>query len=272
MRSAYTKTGTILDQILERKIVEVAERKTFIAMSEIVSYVENELAGEQTRDFVAALRKPGEVALIAEVKKASPSKGVLIENFDPVSIARTYAENGAAAISVLTDKPFFQGDLKYIFDVREATSIPVLCKDFIIDPYQVYAGRAAGADAVLLIVAALTDGQLTELRHQAERLNMAALVEVHDEQELERALKTGATLIGINNRDLKTFEVDVQTTARIAKAVPQGITLVAESGIKNGADVKRMGELGAHAVLVGEALVTSSDMAVAVREMVKQDR
>lgn len=270
---SYIPTGTILDQILERKVTEVNDQKTFIALSEITSYVERELADDPVRDFVAALHRPNdEVALIAEVKKASPSKGVLIENFDPVAIAETYSTNGAAAISVLTDKPFFQGDLKYIFDVREATGLPVLRKDFIIDPYQVYAGRAAGADAILLIVAALADSQMAELRHLIETLRMSALVEVHDETELERALKAGASLIGVNNRDLKSFEVDLDTTARIARQVPSDVTLVAESGIRNGADVTRMGQLGAHAVLVGEALVTAPDMAAAVREMVGQRR
>lgn len=270
MSSRYTSTGTILDKILDSKITEVAERKQFIALSEITAYVENELAAERPRDFAAALRRPGAVALIAEVKKASPSKGVLLADFDPVQIAQTYAANGAAALSVLTDKPFFQGDLQYIYRVREATPLPALCKDFIIDPYQVYTARAAGADAILLIVAALADGQLAELRSQAERLGMTALVEVHDEAELERALHSGATVIGVNNRDLRTFEVDMTTTARVAAQVPPGVTLVAESGIRTHADVAEMGRVGAHAVLVGEALVTAPDIGAAVRALAGQ--
>lgn len=262
---SYNSTGTFLDRILVQKEIEIAEQQKYLSMTEMVAYVNDTLPEDPPRDFAGALRQ-AKVALIAEVKKASPSKGVLIENFDPVKIAKTYAENGASAISVLTDKPFFQGDLKYLYDVREAVSVPVLRKDFIIDPYQIYAGRASGADAILLIVAALPDGLMAELHHLIRSLKMAALVEVHDEAELERALKLGATLIGVNNRDLKTFEVDLTITERLAKLIPEGVTLVAESGIRDAADVQQMGSFGAHAVLVGESLVKSGDMAQAVRD------
>jgi indole-3-glycerol phosphate synthase len=210
--------------------------------------------------------------LIAEVKKASPSKGVLIENFDPVAIGKTYAENGASAISVLTDEQFFQGHLDYMRAVRAAVSVPVLRKDFVIDPHQVYEGRAAGADAVLLIVMALEDSQLADLQALIHELGMAALVEVHNAAEMERALKIGATLIGINNRDLKTFHEELNVTAQLAKRAPSDVTLVAESAIRNADDVRRMGSYGARAVLVGESLVKSDNMASRVHEFSSQPR
>lgn len=264
-------TGTILDRILAQKVLEVAEQRKMLSLAEMIAFVNTLQADDPPRDFAGALRRDT-VALIAEVKKASPSKGILVHDFDPVRIGTVYADNGAAAISVLTDKPFFQGDLKYMYDVRKSVSVPVLRKDFVIDPYQVYAGRAAGADAVLLIVAALEGGLLAELRQLIEGLAMTALVEVHDEAELDRALQAGAKVIGVNNRDLRSFEVDLGTTARIARIIPPEVTLVAESGISSAADVRRMGDLGAHAVLVGEALVKADDMAAAVREFSSQPR
>jgi indole-3-glycerol phosphate synthase len=267
----FNHTGTILDRILEQKAIEIAQQQKYISFNEMAAYVREVLPEDPPRDFIGSLHRDT-VALIAEVKKASPSKGVLIEDFDPVKLGKLYAENGAAAISVLTDKPFFQGDLKYLYDVREVVSVPVLRKDFIIDAYQVYAARASGADAVLLIVAALADEQLAELQSLSDELGMGALVEVHDERELERALKVGALLIGVNNRDLKTFEVDFNTTARLAKYIPEGVTLVAESGISSAADVVRLGQAGAHAVLVGEALVRSVDIGAAVSAFSSQKR
>jgi indole-3-glycerol phosphate synthase len=225
-----------------------------------------------SRDFVGALTKGKHVALIAEVKHASPSKGILIDPFDPVGLGMTYAQNGAEAISVLTDEPFFMGQLGHLRDVRDAVPVPVLRKDFIIDKYQVYEARVAGADAVLLIVMALEDSQLAELHSLICELGMAALVEVHNEAELERALKIDATLIGVNNRNLKTFHEDLETTARVAKLVPVGVTLVAESAIRSADDVRRMGELGAHAVLVGEGLVKADNIALKVREFSSQPR
>jgi indole-3-glycerol phosphate synthase len=267
----YHQTGTFLDRILEQKVIEVAEHQKYLSLPEMIAYVRETLPEDPPRDFIATLHRD-HIALIAEVKKASPSKGVLIEDFDPVALGKTYADNGAAAISVLTDRMFFQGDLKYLYDVREAVNVPVLRKDFIIDPYQVYAARAASADAVLLIVAALSDTQLAELQSLTYELGMAALVEVHDELELERALNLGAILIGVNNRDLKTFEVDLNTTARLTQYIPDGVTLIAESGITSAADVVQMGRVGAHAVLIGEALVKSGDIAGAVRTMSRQKR
>lgn len=266
-----TNTGTILDQILASKIIEVSERKKYITLTEIEAYARQISRDEPSRDFAGALHRDT-VALIAEVKRASPSKGVMVENFDHVAIGQTYANNGAAAVSVLTDRTYFHGDLKYLYDVRQAISLPVLCKDFVIDPYQIYSARAASADAVLLIVAALTDIQLADLFHVATELGMASLIEVHDEAELERALKVGGTLIGVNNRDLKTFTTDLTITQRIAKVVPSYVTLVAESGIHSAADVRQMGQWGAHAVLVGEGLVTAPDMAMTTRLFSSQPR
>ena len=264
----FVKTDTILDRILARKVEEIEERSQRIPQSTLEEMTKRV---SKPKRFVEALRRDT-VALIAEVKKASPSKGVLLENFDHRALARIYAQNGAACISVLTDEDFFQGHLEYLVDVKKESELPVLRKDFIIDPYQVYEARVARADAVLLIVAALEDEQLAELHSLIADLRMAALVEVHDEAELERALKIGAKLIGINNRDLKTFDVDLETTRRLAALVPDEVTLVAESGLKNAADIARMGQVGAHAVLIGEGLVTAQDTGAAVRSFSSQPR
>lgn len=264
--SLFIKTDTILDKILEQKQVEVAE-----AGHKAGSVQRSAHTALAPRDFAGALRKDT-VALIAEVKKASPSKGVLVENFDHLMIGKIYAENGAAAISVLTDEQFFQGKLEYMTEVRAATNIPVLRKDFVIDPFQVYEARAAQADAVLLIVMALEDMQLKDLHNLIRELGMSALVEVHNEAELERALKIDAKLIGVNNRDLRTFHEDLNTTARVAELVPDDVTLVAESAIRSSADVLKMGELGAHAVLVGEGLVKADNIAQQVRNFSSQSR
>jgi len=270
--SYFNQTGTILDAILSHKIEEIAADKSRLPLN--VARTKAELTTDEDRaprDFIAALRSDT-VTLIAEVKKASPSKGVLVEDFDPAYIGRTYSENGAAAVSVLTDQRFFQGHLGYMGTVRKAVNVPVLRKDFIIDPYQVYISRAFCADACLLIVAALSDMQLRDLRVLIEQLGMVALVEVHTEKELERALSAGAKLVGINNRDLRSFHVDLSVTERLAKLVPSDITLIAESGILSAADVHLMGTYGAHAVLVGEALVKSQDLAQTVRLYSSQKR
>jgi indole-3-glycerol phosphate synthase len=214
--------------------------------------------------MLAALRRTT-VALIAEVKHASPSRGVLIEPFDPVDLATTYARHGAAAISVLTDEVFFGGALEHLSAVRNAVGLPVLRKDFVIEPYQVYEGRAAGADAILLIAAVLDDAQMAELHGLASALGMAALVEVHNEAELERALRVEPKVLGVNNRDLRTFTVDTGLMARLAKLIPSGVVAVAESGMKTAEDVRWMGEAGADAVLIGEGLVAAPDIAAQVR-------
>jgi len=266
--SSFVKTDTVLDKILAHKQEEVAASKSRVPLNQLMKET---VAVSAPRDMVGALRGAN-VALIAEVKRASPSKGILIENFDPTWLGTTFAQNGAAAISVLTDERFFQGHLDYLTAIRDAVHMPVLRKDFVIDPYQIYEGRAAGADAILLIVMALADSQLAELYKTATELEMAALVEVHNEAEMERALKMGVTLIGVNNRDLKTFDEDLGTTARLAKLVPPEVTLVAESAIRSVGDVRRMGELGAHAVLVGEGLVKAGNIAEKVREFSSQPR
>lgn len=266
MAQAFIRTGTILDKILAQKVYEIGDRRAQLPMLQQAA-----AQAAPPRHFAAALHRDT-VALIAEVKKASPSKGVLIENFDPVAIGRTYADNGAAAISVLTDEAFFQGHLDYLRDVRQAVAVPVLRKDFVIDPFQVYEARAAHADGVLLIVMALDDTALADLHDLIISLGMAALVEVHNEQELARALKIGATLIGVNNRDLRTFHENLDVTARLAKLVPREVTLVAESAIRTADDVRRMGQLGARAVLVGESLVKAGNMAQQVREFSSQPR
>lgn len=269
MNSQFVKTDTILDKILARKVEEIAECKRQVPLYDMME--EALISPYGVRDMVSALQKDT-VALIAEVKRASPSKGILIQDFAPVMIGTTYAQNGASAISVLTDKDFFMGHLDYLTAVRESVTVPILRKDFVIDPYQVYEGRVAGADAILLIAAALSDSQLEELYEVVTGLDMTALIEVHNEAEMERALNLGANVIGINNRDLKTFHVDLDTTARLADMVDDSAILVAESGIKNADDVKRMGQLGAHAVLVGESLVKADDMVQAVTEFSQQRR
>jgi indole-3-glycerol phosphate synthase len=233
------------------------------------------------RGFAAALRQPraGDIALIAEVKKASPSAGVICPDFDPVRIARAYEAAGATCLSVLTDAPFFQGSLDHLRHIRNAVSLPLLRKDFIMDPRQILEAVEAGADAVLLIVAILNDAQLAHLHALATGAGLATLVEVHDETELDRALTAGATLIGVNNRDLKTFRVDLAVTERIAtrlahwkrsRAAADAILLVAESGIHRRADVERLKRAGAEAILVGESLMRASDIASRVRELIGQ--
>jgi indole-3-glycerol phosphate synthase len=267
MGDEFVRTQTVLDKILAHKVDEIAACKRRQPLAAVET-----AAGEASppRDMLAALRRDT-VALIAEVKHASPSRGVLIDPFDPVALAAIYASH-AAAISVLTDERFFMGHLDHLAAVRQAVPVPVLRKEFVIDPYQVYEARAAGADAVLLIVAALTDDQLVALHALIVELGMAALVEVHNAAELDRALRLELALVGINNRDLKTFEVRLDTTAQLARQVPPDVVLVAESGIFTGADVRQMGRVGARAILVGEALVKADDIAAAVRELSRQPR
>ncbi len=269
MSSRYVATDTILDKILARKVEEVAEGLRDAPLVEMRRRAES--SPKPALDMAFALRRD-QVALIGEVKRASPSAGMLTADFAPVMTAAAYEHNGAAAVSVLTDEDFFQGSLDYLGAVRRAVDIPILRKDFIIDPYQVYEGRAAGADTILLIVAALADGQLRELQSLAHELSMSALVEVHDETEMERALRLGATLIGINNRDLKTFKVNLDTTARLAEMVDDDVVLVAESGIRSAGDVRTMAACGADAILVGESLIRAGDMVALTRELSNQRR
>lgn len=269
MTAAFVATDTVLDRILARKVTEIAERRAIESLAVVRQVAET--AAFAPRDMLAALRGDC-VALIAEVKCASPSRGLLSSDFAPVMIAASYAHNGAAAISVLTDEDFFRGSLSYLSAIRRAVELPLLRKDFIIDAYQVYEGRAAGADAILLIAAALADWQLRELYALTLEQGMTPLVEVHNENEMERALELGAGLIGINNRDLKTFHVDLGTTGRLARMVDEDTLLVAESGIFTAADVRAMGDLGADAILVGESLVKAADMVSLTRELSSQPR
>lgn len=257
----------ILEKIVREKQREVARLKaTGIQVPVFVD--------ARRRDFTAALRQPrtGDVALIAEVKKASPSAGVIRADFHPVGIAREYEAAGATCLSVLTDAPFFQGSLEFLHRIREAVSLPLLRKDFIIEGCQIEEAQAWGADAILLIAAILTEAQLGELMACARDLHLAALVEVHDEAELDRALAAGAELIGVNNRNLKTFATDLATTERLARALWSRVqrsekVLVAESGIHHRADVVRLVRCGAQAILVGESLMRASDLAAKAREL-----
>jgi indole-3-glycerol phosphate synthase len=264
--------STILDTIVAEKRREVAalpERR--IAAGDVRDAV---LERGEPRDFLAALQRPraGRVALIAEVKKASPSAGVICPDFDPVRIARDYEHAGASCLSVLTDEKFFQGSIDYLRQIRAAVKLPLLRKDFIIDARQILEAAEWGADAILLIVAILDDARLREFRELAEGAGLAALVEVHDEAELDRALASGARLLGVNNRDLKTFKVDLAVTGRLAarlRAANQfdGRLLVAESGIHTRADVEQLARDGARAILVGESLMKGPDIPAKVREL-----
>ena len=257
----------ILNKIVAVKREEIAaalKRKSLAAMR---TDAESRVL---TRDFVGALRakiKAGQAAVIAEVKKASPSKGVLREDFYPADIAQTYEEHGAACLSVLTDRQFFQGEPDFLKQARASCSLPVLRKDFMVDPYQIYESRAMGADCILLIAACLEDAQMAELEAIARSLDMAVLVEVHDAAELARALKLKTPLIGINNRNLRTFEVSLETTLALRQDVPGDRLLVTESGIRNHADVQRMREAGVNAFLVGEAFMRAPDPGVALAEL-----
>ncbi len=260
-------TPDILRRILQRKAEEVSERAARLGMRELSAQVDSLPA---PRGFARALRSrlaDSPPAVIAEIKRASPSKGLLREAFDPPAIASSYAAAGAACLSVLTDRDFFQGDDVHLAQARAACSLPAIRKDFCVDAYQVYEARVIGADCILLIVAALGDALLRELHGLALHLGMDALVEVHDAQELERAIAIGADLIGINNRDLRTFETRLQTTLNMLDAVPQGVTLVTESGILTRADVALMRSNGVQAFLVGEAFMRAPDPGAALREL-----
>ena len=256
----------ILDDIMADKIPETERRKRDVPPEEM-----KELALEQAPayDFAAAL-KGDRIRVIAEVKKASPSKGIIRENFNPVEIASIYARNGAAALSVLTDEKYFMGSLDYLRAIRQALDLPVplLRKDFILDEYQVYEARAAGADAILLIAAILDGDRLGSLRETAYGLGMSCLVEVHNEAELKTALESGAGIIGINNRDLNTFTVDLETTGRLRHLVPHDKIVVSESGIRNRTDMEKLAEWVVDAVLIGESLMKSPDIATALKEFV----
>ncbi len=257
----------VLQRILARKREEVAQRQRTLPRREVSALAD---IAEPPRGFMAALLDrigQGEAAVIAEIKKASPSKGLLRPEFDPAAIARSYAEHGAACLSVLTDVDFFQGADAYLREARAACPLPVLRKDFVIDPYQVYEARALDADCILLIVAALDDAELSELHRLASSLGMDVLVEVHDGEELERALDLDAAMIGINNRDLRSFETRLETTLDLRASVPGGVLLVTESGILAPGDVERMRAADVHAFLVGEAFMRADDPGAALTRL-----
>ena len=257
---------TILDQIIVRKRAELLNQQTIIGIEELEG-----ISRPPRRPFRSALESK-QPAIIAEVKKASPSAGVIAENFDPAAIASSYEQGGAAALSVLTDQQFFQGSLEHLDEARQATRLPVLRKDFTLDRYHLLEAAAAGADAVLLIVAALPNFQLRELLEQAEELDLEALVEVHNEDELYRAIDVGANLIGINNRNLKTLEVSLETSLQLAAKVPPSALWISESGIRTPEDMRRLMDAGCRAFLIGESLMKQANPGVALANLIEGAR
>lgn len=258
----------ILERIVADNWLELEERKRSRPLAELREIA---LGQPAPLDLAAALRGEG-IRLIAEVKKASPSRGIIRADFNPVRIAQVYAANGASAISVLTESRYFQGSLGYLKEIRGALGdkrLPLLRKDFIVDPYQVYESRAAGADSLLLIVAILKPEELGELLELSHELGMSCLVEVHNEAELEIAGKSQAKIIGINNRDLSTFSVDLATTGRLRPLIPPDRIVVSESGIKGHGDMEKLGRWGVDAVLIGEALMSSADISAKMKELLE---
>jgi indole-3-glycerol phosphate synthase len=252
---------TVLDKIVATKRREIAACRERTPIGELERRIQ---AAPPPRDFFAAVAGGGPIRLIAEVKKASPSAGVIRADFDPVRIAGVYEQHGAACLSVLTDEPYFQGRLEYLIDVRASAGIPVLRKDFILDSYQLLEARAAGADAVLLIAECLDDCHLRKLHNEAIDLGMTPLVELYEPRNLPRVIAAGAALVGVNNRNLHTFEVSLDHTLRLRDAIPDECALVSESGIKTQADVQRLEAAGVDAILVGESLMREADIGAAV--------
>ena len=260
-------TPTILTRILARKDQEVAERQQAVSEADLLALAEKQSA---PRGFIEALNQriaAGDAAVIAEVKKASPSKGVMREEFHPADIAKSYAQGGAACLSVLTDADFFQGHEDYLIAARDACDLPVIRKDFITHGYQVTEARAIGADCILLIVAALNDAQLRDLNQQANALGMDVLVEVHDAEELERALALNLKLVGINNRNLHTFDTSLNTTLDLLPRIPEGVTVITESGIHTRDDVELMRDHEVNGFLVGEAFMREEDPGLALKRL-----
>lgn len=267
-------TPDILKKIIKRKLVEVEEHRALVSLPDIKKRANADNIATAPRSFVYALQRKiqaGQPAVIAEIKKASPSKGVIRENFVPSEIAMSYEKGGATCLSVLTDVDFFQGSDIYLKQAREVCSLPVLRKEFIIDPYQVYEARGMGADCILLIVACLTDTQLKELTELAHSLEMDVLVEVHDAEELKRALPLELPMIGINNRNLRTFETSLQTTIDLLKQIPDDCIVVTESGIHNKEDVALMQQHNVNAFLVGEAFMRAEDPGEKLAELFAND-
>ena len=264
---------SILDDILARTRADLAERRARVPLPEVKARC---LDQAPPRDFLAAMRREaggtsrrsGPMRIVAEVKKASPSRGVIRADFAPAELARSYAAGGAHAISVLTDAPFFQGGLGHLTAVREAVDLPILRKDFHVDPYQLWEARAAGADAILLIAAALSPAEFADLLSLGRELKLTALAEVHTRRELEMVLQSGAELVGINNRDLKSFEVTLETTFGLVPSVPAEVVLLSESGISQADQVARLASAGVDGILVGEGLLRHPDVGSALRRLV----
>ncbi len=259
--------SSILEKIVHHKLGEIEAAKQRIPLVELEARLSEV---PPPLDFCSALTtgvQRGRVSLIAEVKKASPSKGVICKDFDPVVIASAYARSGAACISVLTDEHFFQGSLEYLVSIRQAVSVPLLRKDFVLDEYQVVEARVAGADAVLLIAECLTPDRLVELHEVIESLGMTALVELYDKKNIPAVLACQPRLVGVNNRDLNTFEIDLMHSIRVKDSLPQGVAMVSESGVFTHQDVQLMRENSVDAILVGESLMRSKDIAMAVKSL-----
>jgi len=254
----------ILDAIIANKKEELSETKRQVPFLDVKSKASH---AEPARGFSKSLTGPGDIRLIAEVKKASPSKGVIRDEFDPVTIAKIYEESGASSLSVLTESRFFQGNLAYLGLIRKAVKLPLLRKDFIIDEYQIHEARAAGADAILLIAACLEKQQIEDYLAIAHQLGLDVLVESHTYKELDRSLHAGAMLVGINNRDLTTFTVSLQTTLDLLKDIPDDRIVVSESGIRTRDDVAKLHQAGVDAVLVGESLMREKDIGIKVKEL-----
>ena len=260
----------ILDKILATKKNEIKNAKQLFSLSDLTEKIE---INNDERDFVAALQgkhKIGSKAVIAEIKKASPSKGIIREVFDPISIALSYEKGGAACLSVLTDKEYFQGDINYIQQIKQTCQLPILRKDFIIDPYQIYESKAFGADCILLIAAALDLSEMKEFEAIAESLNMAVLVESHNLAELEEAIELNTLLIGINNRNLKTFDVSLQTSIDLKEKIPSGRIAITESGIFTREDIDFMNEYGISTFLIGEAFMRDADPGQSLENLIKR--
>jgi indole-3-glycerol phosphate synthase len=257
----------ILDEIVAYKREELAAQKQRVSVAQLQDLP---LFAASPPSFLRGVRDKQGRSIIAEVKKASPSKGVIRADFEPLQLAKTYEANGAAAISVLTEQKFFQGSLAYLQTIHEHVALPLLRKDFLFDPYQVYEARAFGASAILLIVAILSDAQMSELSALAQSLHMDCLVEVHDEAELARALRCGVQLLGVNNRDLRTFHTTIETTERLMPAIPNQVTVVSESGLSKSEQLSRLEAQGVRAFLIGETFMAAPDPGVPLRGMLRQ--
>ncbi|HEY7535816.1 MAG TPA: indole-3-glycerol phosphate synthase TrpC [Thermodesulfobacteriota bacterium] len=257
----------ILDEIIRNKVIEVEQAKRDCPLELLSSQIDK---SKTPNNFLEAIKPNGRVKIIAEVKRASPSKGVLREDFNPIKIAKSYKEGGASAISVLTDRRYFQGDLSHLQDIKKTVSMSLLRKDFIIAPYQIYEARYYGADAVLLIAAVLDIKTITELLNLTHSLGMKAVVEVHNEEELERALLAGSEIVGINNRDLKTFTVSLDVSIRLSRLVPNSKVVVSESGFSSSEEIKRLMNEGIYVFLIGERFMKASDPGNELRAMLAE--